>query len=182
MSSRARILFYILWVRIPPESILFYFFLSSFSDFFLKAPTPLPLHYLSVFQLVSVPTSASALLSSLLTCLPRGAWAEESKTGSGRQKRRESGCERWDKGRALAPGRRRQWQPTPVLLPGKSHGRRSLVGCRLWGCRESDTTERLHFPFTVSCIGEGNGDPLQCSCLDNPRDGGAWWAAVYGVA
>ena len=43
-------------------------------------------------------------------------------------------------------------------------------------------TERLHFHFSHSCIGEGNGNPLQCSCLENPRDGGAWWAAVYGVA
>ena len=77
--------------------------------------------------------------------------------------------------------RRRQWHPTPVLLPGKSHGRRSLVGCRPWGREESDTTERLHFHFSLSCIGEGNGNPLQCSCLENPRDGGAWWAAVYGV-
>ena len=42
-------------------------------------------------------------------------------------------------------------------------------------------TERLHFHFSVLCIGEGNGNPLQCSCLENPRDGGAWWAAVYGV-
>ena len=79
-------------------------------------------------------------------------------------------------------GRRRQWQPTPVLLPGKSHGRRSLVGCSPWGRWESDTTERLHFHFSLSCIGEGNGNPLQCSCLENSRDGGAWWAAVYGVA
>ena len=77
---------------------------------------------------------------------------------------------------------RRQWQPTPVLLPGKSHGLRSLVGCSPWGCKESDTTERLHFHFSLPCIGEGNGNPLQCSCLENPRDGGAWWAAVYGVA
>ena len=76
---------------------------------------------------------------------------------------------------------RRQWHPTPVLLPGKSHGERSLVGCRLWGRTESDTTERLHFHFSLSCIGEGNGNPLQCSCLENPRDGGAWWVAVYGV-
>ena len=75
----------------------------------------------------------------------------------------------------------RQWHPTPVLLPGKSHGRRSLVGCSPWGCKESDTTERLHFHFSLLCIGEGNGNPLQCSCLENPRDGGAWWAAVYGV-
>ena len=50
------------------------------------------------------------------------------------------------------------------------------------GSLESDTTERLHFHFSLSCIGEGNGNPLQCSCLENPRDRGAWWAAVYGVA
>ena len=66
---------------------------------------------------------------------------------------------------------RRQWHPTPVLLPGKSHGQRSLVGCSPWGRYESDTTERLHFDFSLSCIGEGNGNPLQCSCLENPRDG-----------
>jgi len=75
--------------------------------------------------------------------------------------------------------RRRQWHPTPVLLPGKSHGQRSLVGCSPWGHWGSDT---LHFHFSLSCIGEGNGNPLQCSCLENPRDGGVWWAAVYGVA
>ena len=79
------------------------------------------------------------------------------------------------------PPWRRQWHPTPVLLPGKSHGQRSLVGCSPWGREESDTTERLHFHFSLSCIGEGNGNPLQCSCLENPRDGVAWWAAVYGV-
>src|SRR5574340_952756 len=67
---------------------------------------------------------------------------------------------------------RRQWHPTPVLLPGKSHGWRSLVGCNPWGCEESDTTEQLHFHFSLSCIGEGNGNPLQCSCLENSRDGG----------
>ena len=78
--------------------------------------------------------------------------------------------------------RRSWWNPTPVLLPRKSHGRRSLVGCTPWGRKESDTTEPLHFHFSLSCIGEGNGNPLQCSCLENPRDGGAWWAAVYGVA
>ena len=71
--------------------------------------------------------------------------------------------------------------PTPVLLPGKSHGWRSLEGCSPWGCWGSDMTERLHFHFSLSCTGEGNGNPLQCSCLENPRDGGAWWAAVYGV-
>ena len=61
-------------------------------------------------------------------------------------------------------------------LPGKS----------LLFAFKSDTTERPHFHFSFSCIGEGNGNPLQCSCLENPRDsprdGGAWWAAVYGVA
>ena len=65
---------------------------------------------------------------------------------------------------------RRWWHPTPVLLPGKSHGWRSLVGCSPWGREESDLTERLHFHFSLLCIGEGNGDPLQCSCLENPRD------------
>ena len=75
---------------------------------------------------------------------------------------------------------RRQWHPTPVLLPGKSHGRRSLVDCSLWGA-ESDTTERLHFHFSLSCTGEGNGNPLQYSCLGNLMDRGAWWATVHGV-
>ena len=61
-------------------------------------------------------------------------------------------------------------------------GRRRLVGCGPWGLEELDTTEQLHFHFSFSCTGEGNGNSLQCSCLENPRDGGAWWAAVYGVA
>ena len=82
----------------------------------------------------------------------------------------------------LNPLQRRQWHPTPALLPGKSHGQRSLVGCSPWGREESDMTERLHFDFSLSCIGEGNGNPLQCSCLENPKDGGAWWAAVSGAA
>ena len=76
---------------------------------------------------------------------------------------------------------RRQWHPTPVLLPGKSHGRRILEGCSPWGRWGSDTTDQLHFHFSLSCIGEGNGNPVQCSCLENPRDGGTWWAAIYGV-
>ena len=75
----------------------------------------------------------------------------------------------------------RQWHPTPVLLPGKFHGWRSLEGCSPWGGQGLDMTERLHFHFSFSYIGEGNGNPLQCSCLENPREGGAWWAAVYGV-
>ena len=77
---------------------------------------------------------------------------------------------------------RRQWHPTPVLLPGKSHGWSSLEGCSPRGRWGSDTTERLHFHFSLSRIGEGNGNPLHCSCLENPRDRGAWWAAIYGVA
>ena len=77
---------------------------------------------------------------------------------------------------------KRRWQPTPVFLSGEPHGQRSLVGCSPWGHKESDTIEQLPFHFSLSCIGEGNGNPLQCSCLENPRDGGAWWAAVYGVA
>ena len=72
--------------------------------------------------------------------------------------------------------------PTPVLLPGKSHGWRSLVACSPWDRWESDTTEQIHFHFSLLCTGEGNGSPLQYSCLENPRDEGAWWAAVYGVA
>ncbi|XP_055254802.1 OTU domain-containing protein 3 [Moschus berezovskii] len=86
-----------------------------------------------------------------------------------------------NQGRRNTSIRRRQWQPTPVLLPGKSHGRRSLVGCSPWGREESDMTEQLHFHFSLPCIVEGNGNPLQCSCLENSRDGGAWWAAVSGV-
>ena len=70
--------------------------------------------------------------------------------------------------------------PHSSALAWKPHGQRSLVGCSPWGHEESDTTELL-FHFSLSRIGEGNGNPLQCSCLENPRDGGAWWAVVYGV-
>jgi len=80
-----------------------------------------------------------------------------------------SGLEFYD---SMNLGRRRQWHPTPVLLPGKSHGQRSLVGCSPWGREELDTTEWLPFHFSLSCIGEGNGNPLQCSCQENPRDRG----------
>ena len=69
-----------------------------------------------------------------------------------------------------------------MIYIAESHGQRSRVGCSPWGREESDTTERLHFHFSPSFTGEGNGNPLQGSCLENPRDGGAWWAAVYGVA
>ena len=75
---------------------------------------------------------------------------------------------------------RRQWHPTPVLLPGKSHGQRSLVGCSM-GSRRVGHNWATSLSFSLSCIGEGNGNPLQCSCLENPREGRAWWAAIYGV-
>ena len=73
-------------------------------------------------------------------------------------------------------------EPTPVLLPGEFYGQRSLAGYSPWGHKELDMTEQLHFHFSLSCVGEGNGSPLLCSCLENPRDGGAWWAAISGVA
>ena len=71
--------------------------------------------------------------------------------------------------------------PYSSTLAWKTPWTRSLVGCSPWGRKESDTTEWLHFHFPLSCIGEGNGNLLQCSCLENPRDGGAWWAAIYVV-
>ena len=72
--------------------------------------------------------------------------------------------------------------PHSSTLSWKIHGWRNLEGCSPWGREESDTTEWLHFHFSLSSIGEGNGNPLQCSCLENPKDGGVWWAAIYGVA
>ena len=75
----------------------------------------------------------------------------------------------------------RKWQPTPVHLPEESHGQKGLVGYSPCGHEESDMTEWLHFHSSLLCTGEGNGKPLQCSCLENPRDRGSWWAAVYGV-
>ena len=74
---------------------------------------------------------------------------------------------------------RRKWQPTPVFLPGESQGWGSLVGCCPWG---HTVGHDWATSLSLSCVGEGNGNPLQCSCLENPRDGGAWWAAIYGVA
>ena len=74
-----------------------------------------------------------------------------------------------------------QWQPSPVLSPGKAHGWRGLIGCSPWGREESDTTEQLQFHFSLSCIGEGNGNPALVF-LPGESQGGAWWAAVYGVA
>ena len=79
--------------------------------------------------------------------------------------------------------RRRQWHPTPVLLPKNPMDRgawqAAARGVAKSQTQLSDFTFTFH--FSLSCIGEGNGNPLQCSCLENPRDGGAWWAAVYGV-
>ena len=68
------------------------------------------------------------------------------------------------------------------VMTNLDHGWRSLVGCSPWGRYKSEVTERLHFHFSLSRIGEGNGNPLHGSCLENPRDSRAWWAAVYGVA
>ena len=73
---------------------------------------------------------------------------------------------------------RRAWQTTPVFLPGESCGQRSLVGCCLWDHTQLDKTEGLSMR---TCTGEGNGNPLQYSCLENPRERGAWRTAVYGV-
>ena len=74
---------------------------------------------------------------------------------------------------------RRKWQPTPEFLPGESCGRRSL-GAAVHRVAQSRT--RLKWLSMHACIGEGNGDPLQNSCLQNPGDRGAWWAAVYGIS
>ena len=68
------------------------------------------------------------------------------------------------------------------VLAWRIPGTEEPGGLCLWGHTESDTTEWLHFHFSFSCIGEGIGNPLQCSCLENPRDGGAWWAAIHCVA
>ena len=72
--------------------------------------------------------------------------------------------------------------PHSSTLAGKIPWTEEPGGCSPCGLEESDVTERLHFHFSFSCFGEGNGNPLQCSCLESPRDGGAWWAAVSGVA
>ena len=82
----------------------------------------------------------------------------------------------------LLNGKRLYLEKAMATHSSKSHGQRSLVGCSPWGRQESDTTDRLHFHFSLSCIEEGNGSPLQCSCLENPTDGRASWAAIYGVA
>ena len=68
---------------------------------------------------------------------------------------------------------RRRWHPTPVLLPGKSHGQRRLVGCGPWGGEESDTTKRLPFRFSLSCIGKGNGNPTPVFLPGESQGGGS---------
>ena len=122
-----------------------------------------------VFQYLS-------LLNALL-CTVRSPWLFQPSKSLAQQLHPHSTFE-W----GYRVSRRRQWHPTPVLLPGKSHGWRSLEGCSPWSRWGSDTTKWLHFHFSLSCIGEGNGNPLQCSCLESSRDRGAWWAAIYGVA
>ena len=89
----------------------------------------------------------------------------------------------------LVKARRRQWQPTPVLLPRKCTEEMKMILLpwteepgRLQSMGSLRVGHNLATSLSLSCIGEGNGNPLQCSCLENPRDGGAWWAAVYGVA
>ena len=72
--------------------------------------------------------------------------------------------------------------PHCSILPGNSHGPRSLVGCSPWGCEESDTTEQLNFHFLLSCIGEGNGNPLPAFLLGESQGLRSLWAAVYGVS
>ena len=83
---------------------------------------------------------------------------------------------------SLALSRRRQWHPTPVLLPGKSHGWRSLVGCSLWGHEESDTTELLHFHFSLFMHWRKKWQPIPVFLPGESQGWGAWWATVYGVA
>ena len=77
---------------------------------------------------------------------------------------------------------RRAWQPTSVFLPGESPWTEELGGLQSMGSQESDMTEQLHFHFSLSCTGKGNGNPLQYFCLENPRDRGAWWATVDEAA
>ena len=125
---------------------------------------------------------ATVSLSGLPSCIsPPGRITNPLQVLVGKL-RPESG---WGFGRCrIAGGQcdlgRRQWHPTPILLPGKSHGWRSLVGCSPWGSKESGTTERLHFHFSLSCTGEGNGSPLQYSCLENTRDGSLVGCHLWG--
>ena len=113
--------------------------------------------------------------------LVQSNWCQCKKRKFGHTKKLQgwASTERWP---CADTEREKAMAPHSSTLAWRIPGRRSLVGYSPWGCKESDMTERLPFHFSLSCIGEGNGNPLQCSCLENPRDGGAWWAAVYGVA
>jgi len=118
------------------------------------------------------------------------------------------GIQRWHFDKPPGDWWRRKWQPTPVLLPGKSHGQRSIVDYSPWGRKESDTTEWLHFtsgdwegfpggsdgkesackggdlgsiPGSGRSSGEGHDNPLPYCCLKNPMDRGTWWATVHGA-
>ena len=117
---------------------------------------------------------ARLLQSSLTLCNPMGPIACQLPLSVG--------FSRWEYWHGLLFSWSWNTFPSLVLIPGKSHEWRSLVGYSPWGREESDTTEWLHFHISLSCIGEGNGNPLWSSCLESPGDGGAWWAAVYGVA
>ena len=114
-----------------------------------------------------------------LTCLLRNRYEDQAATV-----RTGHGTTDWFQiGKVVHQGCwRRQWQPTPVFLPEKSPWTEEPGRLQSMGSLEVGTTERLHFHFSLSYIGEGIDNPLQCSCLENPRDGGAWWAAICGVA
>ena len=135
-------------------------------------PTPVYVHFLKI-------TYTIALIYYGIKCPPKYHWLKQHQLLI--QKSKWKGGRRKERGRGVYVFLIQIWQLTPVFLPGKSHGWRGLVGWSPWSWERLDTTERLHFHFSLSCIGEGNGNPLQCSCLENPRDRGAWWAAVYGV-
>ena len=98
-------------------------------------------------------------------------WSGVPLPSDGKKSACNTGNPGWILGSGRSPGEGNA--TPPVFLPGESHGWRSQVGYSPRGRKELDTTERLHFHFSLSCIGEGNGNPLQCSCQENPRDGGA---------
>ena len=131
----------------------------------------------------SCPTLATPWVQPTRLLRPCDFLCKSTGVGCQLQYKEVSSGQSWINGHYYGRGRR-QWHPTPVLLPGKSHGPRSLVGCSPLVAKSrtrlSDFTFNFH--FSLSCIGEGNGNPLQCSCLENPRNSGAWWAALYGVA
>ena len=118
-----------------------------------------------IFTFSSVPISTPPLNTFLLCPMPPSIWSIEP-TSPDRTTRSPPKLS-W----STKPSRQSVFKQTCGSQSGKYIALKSL-----------DMTERLHFHFSLSCIGEGNGNPLQCSCLENPRDRGAWWTAVYGVA